>query len=382
MTKNRSNPTRRSVKMADGIDSFYMNLALELAEKGRGFTSPNPMVGAVVVRDGHIVGTGYHEFAGGPHAEVNALNDAGESAKDATLYVTLEPCNHTGRTPPCTKKIIDSGIARVVVAMKDPNPNVTGGGIEFLRENGIQVDVGIEEKQACRLNEVFIKFVQTQRPFVILKTAATLDGRIATRTGDSKWVTGPSARNFVHTVRHAVDGIMVGIGTVNQDNPSLTTRLEKLKGKDPVRIVLDTHLTIAENSRLLNLQSDAKTVLVTGEDISCEKKDRLEQQGVTFITTPLKNGKIDLDSLMDRLGTMGITSLLIEGGGRVAASALACGIVDKILFFYAPKILGGDDGVPICRGTGPDQMSNCIQVHDIWIQRFDDDILIEGYIRK
>lgn len=368
--------------MAKSIDKFFMNMALELAERGRGFTSPNPMVGAVVVQNSDVIGTGYHKCAGGPHAEVNALNDAGELAKGATIYVTLEPCNHTGRTPPCTQKIMDSGIARVVVAMKDPNPDVTGGGIEFLREKGIQVDVGIEETQATRLNEVFAKYIQTKRPFVILKTAATLDGRIATRTGDSKWVTGPSARNFVHTVRHSVDGIMVGIGTVKQDNPSLTTRMEGLKTKDPVRIVLDTHLSISENSRLLNIKSDAKTFLVTKRDAPLEKKHRLEKQGVTIIESQLKGRFIDLDVLMYRLGAMKITSLLIEGGGRVAASALACRIVDKILFFYAPKILGGDDGVPICQGPGPDQMSDCIQLRDILVHRFDDDIMIEGYIRK
>ena len=368
--------------MTDSIDSFFMNMALELSERGRGFTSPNPMVGAVVVRNSDVVGTGFHEYAGGPHAEVNALNDAGELAKDATLYVTLEPCNHTGRTPPCTEKIIESGIARVVVAMKDPNPDVTGGGIEFLRERGIQVDVGIEEKQAIRLNEFFVKYVQTKRPFVILKTAATLDGRIATRTGDSKWVTGPSARNYVHRIRHSVDAIMVGIGTVKKDDPSLTTRLETIKSKDPLRIVLDTHLSISENARLLNVGSDAKTVLVTGNDVAHEKKQRLEKAGVTIIESPLKNGFIDLDALMVHLGEMGLTSLLIEGGGLAAASALACRIVDKILFFYAPKILGGDDGVPVCKGPGPDKMSDCIQIQDILIHRFDDDILVEGYIRK
>jgi diaminohydroxyphosphoribosylaminopyrimidine deaminase / 5-amino-6-(5-phosphoribosylamino)uracil reductase len=368
--------------MIESIDNFFMNIALELAEKGRGFTSPNPMVGAVVVRDSEVMGTGYHEYAGGPHAEVNALNDAGELAKGATIYVTLEPCNHFGRTPPCTEKILDSGIVRVVVAMQDPNPDVTGGGIRFLREKGIRVDAGIEKKQAERLNEVFIKYIQTKRPFVILKTAATLDGRIATRTGDSKWVTGPSARQFTHTVRHSVDGIMVGIGTVKQDDPSLTTRLQREKVKDPLRIVLDTRLSISEKARLLNIKSDAKTILVTGDDVSPEKKHRLEKQGVIIIESPLKDGFIDLEALIYRLGTMGITSLLIEGGGRVAASALSCRIVDKILFFYAPKILGGDDGVPICQGPGFDHMSDCIQIQDILVHRFDDDILVEGYIRN
>lgn len=368
--------------MDHNIDTFYMNMALELAERGRGFTSPNPMVGAVVVKDSHIIGTGFHEYAGGPHAEVNALSDAGEAAKGATIYVTLEPCNHTGKTPPCTNRIIDSGIVRVVVAMGDPNPHVTGGGIGFLREKGITVDVGVAEKQALRLNEIFVKYIKSKKPFVILKAAATLDGRIATRTGDSKWVTGESARKFVHMIRHTVDGIMVGIGTVKQDDPGLTTRLENRKVKDPVRIILDTRLSIDETARVLNLESNAGTLLVAGNDISPQKMRKLEKEGVKIIKNPLKDGLIDLNALMDRLGGMGITSILIEGGGRVAASALHSGIVDKILFFYAPKILGGDDGVPVCRGPGPERMSDCINIHDLLIHRFDDDILIEGYTGK
>lgn len=365
--------------MVGSVDAFYMNMALELAERGRGYTSPNPMVGSVVVKDFHVVGTGFHEYAGGPHAEVRALENAGELAKGATLYVTLEPCNHTGKTPPCTEKIIKSGIGRVVVAMRDPNPDVTGGGIRLLRKNGITVDVGVEEKQALRLNEMFVKYVKTKRPFVILKTASTLDGRIATRTGDSKWVTGESARNFVHSIRHAVDAIMVGIGTVHHDDPSLTTRLTNIKGKDPVRIILDTRLTISENARVLNMESTAETLVITGDNISSQKKNNLEKQGIKTVASPLKDGLIDLDHLMNMLGGLGITSLLVEGGGRVAASALNSSIVDKILFFYAPKILGGDDGIPVCRGPGPEKMSDCIKIHDILIHRFDDDILIEGY---
>jgi diaminohydroxyphosphoribosylaminopyrimidine deaminase/5-amino-6-(5-phosphoribosylamino)uracil reductase len=365
--------------MVGSVDAFYMNMALELAERGKGYTSPNPMVGSVVVKDSHVVGNGFHEYAGGPHAEVRALENAGELAKGATLYVTLEPCNHTGKTPPCTEKIIKSGVVRVVVAMRDPNPDVTGGGIQLLRKNGITVDVGVEEKQALRLNEMFVKYVKTKRPFVILKTASTLDGRIATRTGDSKWVTGESARNFVHSIRHSVDGIMVGIGTVRHDDPSLTTRLENIKGKDPIRIILDTRLTISENARMLTMESAAETLVITGDNIPSQKKRNLEKKGVKIVESPLKDGLIDLDKLMNILGGMGMTSLLVEGGGRVAASALNSSIVDKILFFFAPKILGGDDGIPVCRGPGPEKMSDCIKVHDILIHRFDDDILIEGY---
>ncbi len=360
----------------------YMNQALDLAEKGRGRTSPNPMVGAVVVQNGKVVGRGYHEAAGEPHAEVNALNQAGEQARGADLYVTLEPCNHQGRTPPCTQRIIEAGVGRVVMAMADPNPDVKGGGAACLRDQGIEVveDVGVE--RARRINEAFIKYVQTRRPFVILKCAATLDGRIAARTGDAKWITGERSRAYVHQLRHAADAILVGIGTVRADNPSLTARLENEKTKDPVRVILDTHLSIDPQARVLTLPSEAPTIVAAGEAAAAsDQKKRIQQQGARVITTPLDKGRIDLKALMRQLGAMAITSVLIEGGGGVIASALAAGIVDKICFFYAPKLLGGDDGVPICRGRGPERIQDCIRVAEVATRRFDDDIMIEGYIQ-
>ncbi len=358
----------------------FMRMALKLAKKGQGYTSPNPMVGAVIVKNGQIVGRGYHRAVGQAHAEVNAIEDAGVKAKGATLYVNLEPCNHTGRTPPCTRKILDAGIRRVIVAMADPHTKARGGA-SFLRQHGIEVQVGVCEKQAVRLNEVFIKFVSTGRPFVILKCAATLDGRIATRTGDSKWVTGEKARRFVHRLRHAIDAIMVGIGTIQADNPSLTTRLGTPKGVDPVRIVLDTHLSISPDAQVLALDSDAETIVVAGRAAAREKSKHIPKARVRIIEQPLKGGQIDLSSMMDWLGSEGITSLLIEGGSCVLASALNSGIVDKVLFFYAPKILGGDDGFPICRGAGPALMKDSIQLDHIRVQRFADDVMIEGYIR-
>ncbi len=366
--------------MTEAIDRYFMNIALELAEKGKGYTSPNPMVGAVVVKNGVIVGQGYHEVVGGPHAEVNAINDAGQSVENASMYVTLEPCNHTGRTPPCTQKILASGIKKVIVAMKDPNPGVAGGGIEMLREHGVEVTTGVEEIKAKRLNEAYIKYVTTHRPFVVCKCASTLDGRIATRTGDSKWVTGAQSRKFVHMLRHSLDGIMVGIETVKIDDPSLTARLENCKGKDLVRIILDTYLSIPETARVLQIESEANTIIITGDSISSSKKSRLVEKGAQVLESPLKNGRIDLEALMHILGKMEITSLLIEGGSRVLASAISSGIVDKIFFFYAPKILGGDDGVPICQGTGVSLMRQAVLVKDISIHRFDDDILVEGYL--
>ena len=367
-------------------DEYFMKLALGFAKKGEGFTSPNPMVGAIIVKDGNVVGKGYHHAAGKAHAEVNAINDAGVLAQGATLYVTLEPCNHTGRTPPCTEKILASGIRRVVVAMHDPNPGVKGGGIDYLKHRGIDIKTGVCEERAKRLNEIFIKYVKTNRPFTIIKCAATLDGRIATRTGDSRWVTGEEAREFVHRLRHAVDAIMVGINTVEKDDPSLTTRLANrlggLKGLDPVRIVLDTHLKIVEKAKLLRLDSDSDTIIITGHSVSEDKKAGIEQRGAKIIESPVKDGLIDLDILMDRLGALGITSLLIEGGSRVIASALSAEIVEKIFFFFAPKILGGDDGVPICKGQGADLMKNCIPVKDINVRQFGKDVMIQGYIDK
>jgi diaminohydroxyphosphoribosylaminopyrimidine deaminase / 5-amino-6-(5-phosphoribosylamino)uracil reductase len=367
-------------------DKRFMKMALDLAKKGEGFTSPNPMVGAVIVKDGRVVGKGYHQAAGKAHAEVDALDDAGILAKDATLYVTLEPCNHTGRTPPCTEKIVSAGIRRVVAAMADPNPEVKGGGLEYLEGLGISITSGVCETQAERLNEAFIKFVGSKRPFTIIKCAATLDGHIATKTGDSRWVTGEESRQFVHRLRHAVDAIMVGINTVENDDPSLTTRIAEppktFKPKDPIRIVLDTRLRISEKAKLLRLHSRSDTILVTGPSVSEDKKGRLEKNGVRILEMPVKNDLIDLDRLMDRLGSLEVTSLLIEGGGRVIASALSAGIVDKIHFFYAPKILGGDDGVPICRGPGADVMNRCIAVKDVGVQRFGSDVMIEGYIQK
>jgi diaminohydroxyphosphoribosylaminopyrimidine deaminase/5-amino-6-(5-phosphoribosylamino)uracil reductase len=268
------------------------------------------------------------------------------------------------------------------MAMADPNPDVNGGGADFLIKNGVTVETGICEDQARKLNEIFIKYIVSKRPFALLKCAATLDGRIATRTGDSKWVTGPSARHYVHELRHRMDAIMVGINTVTSDNPRLTTRLEDKAAVDPVRIILDTHLSIPENATVLHLDSTADTIIVTGNVSPSAKRERIEATGAKIITADLKDGRIDLDALMNRLGQMGVTSLLVEGGATVSAAALKAGIVDKVCFFYAPKILGGDDGVPMCRGNGPELMSHSIPVTDITVQQFDGDVMIEGYIKQ
>ena len=356
-----------------------MTTALALAARGAGRVSPNPMVGAVVVRDGRIVGQGYHQAVGGPHAEVHALEEAGPLAAGATLYVTLEPCNHYGRTPPCTEAIIQAGIKRVVAAMADPNPEVKGGGNAFLQAHGIDVTCGVCEKEAVRLNESFVTFVRTGRPFVILKMAATLDGRIATRTGDARWVTGEAARRHVHQLRHAVDAILVGAGTIKADDPQLTARLEDGTGVDPVRIVLDTHLSTSKRARVFATPATASTYLVCGPQTSEVDRRRLGAVGARIMEAPIRKGRIDLAALMPLLAAQGITSVLIEGGAQVAGSALAADIVDKIVFFYAPKILGGDDGIPICRGQSSVWMREALSVHDLSVAQVGEDIMVQGY---
>ncbi|MGD9213345.1 MAG: bifunctional diaminohydroxyphosphoribosylaminopyrimidine deaminase/5-amino-6-(5-phosphoribosylamino)uracil reductase RibD [Desulfobacteraceae bacterium] len=358
----------------------YMRMALDLAAQGAGYVSPNPMVGAVVVKGARVVGRGYHQRLGRAHAEVNAIDDAGEKARGATLYVTLEPCNHHGRTPPCTQKILDAGIRRVVVAMADPNPHVTGGGNAFLVSKGVDVTVGICESEALRLNESFIKFMGCRLPFVVLKMAATLDGRIATRTGDSRWVTGPQARAMVHKLRHGMDAIMVGVGTAVADDPELTTRLEHGRGVDPVRVVLDTHLTLSAMARMLNQPSPSETIIFCGAGAAEDKKMRLKDKGASVLEAPLRDGRIDLNAVVEQLGARGITSLLIEGGAQVAGSALKAGIVDKVCFFYAPKLLGGEDGIALFAGKGPEKMNDCLQLRDTKVSRAGDDIVVTGYL--
>jgi diaminohydroxyphosphoribosylaminopyrimidine deaminase / 5-amino-6-(5-phosphoribosylamino)uracil reductase len=361
-------------------DNEFMRMALELAARGAGYVAPNPMIGAVVVQEGRVVGTGYHQAVGGPHAEVHAIDDAGDQARGATLYVTLEPCNHHGRTPPCTHKILAAGIQRVVVAVADPNPDVAGGGNAYLKDQGLQVLCGVCREQALRLNESFFKYARTKIPFVVLKMAATLDGRIATRTGDARWVTGPEARARVHALRHAMDAIMVGVGTVKVDDPELTTRLEAGHGVDATRIILDTHLRMPDTARMLQQASVAETWVVCGPAAAPDNRKRLADQGAVIVEAGLADGRIDLAALMRILGARGITSLLIEGGAQVASAALNAGILDKVFFFYAPKILGGDDGIPMCSGPGPEKMRESLPLHRVEVERVGADVLVSGYL--
>ena len=366
-------------------DSNYMAKALALAARGKGYTSPNPCVGAVVVKNGQIIGQGFHPKAGGPHAEVVAIDDAAarnpEKLADSTIYVTLEPCNHFGKTPPCTHKILNAGITRVVVACKDPNPNVAGGGIEFLREKGLEVVSGLMEQEALTLIEDFVWNAQNDKtPFVTLKCAATLDGYIATRTGDSQWITSRASRKFGHELRHQNDAILIGSGTLHGDDPSLTARIDEKLALDPVRIILDTRLSIQENAKVVVQESSAPTIIVVGPGCDPGKIQRFTDRGIQVLECRILENLLDLNDLMIKLRKLSITSLLIEGGGRVAASALAAGIVNKVCYFLAPKIMGGNDGIPVFNGSGPEKIKDVFELARVTTRRFGSDMLVTGYI--
>lgn len=359
-------------------DTEHMQRALALAEQGRGRTSPNPMVGCVVVRDGEVIGEGFHEGPGQPHAEVNALDDARQragGAKGAAVYVTLEPCNHTGRTPPCVDRLIEDGVARVVAAMADPNPHVAGQGALRLRQAGIEVELGMCEAEARVLNEAWLKFIAKGLPFVISKVGMSLDGKIATHTGDSRWVTGETARRMVHRLRNEVDAIMVGSRTVMLDDPSLTTRLEEGWIKDPIRIILDADEYLDATRRVFHIESSAPTWVVSPTDRAIEGADEV-------IQTPPSETGVDMQALMKTLGQRQITSVLIEGGGTTHASAFEAGIVDKCLFFVAPKIIGGKEAVSAVEGDGATRMADVVQLEHMHATPVGEDILIQAYVKK
>jgi diaminohydroxyphosphoribosylaminopyrimidine deaminase/5-amino-6-(5-phosphoribosylamino)uracil reductase len=361
-------------------DEKFMRMALRQARKGLGRTTPNPAVGAVVVREGKVIASGYHKRAGVNHAEVDALYKiGGKGKKGDVLYVTLEPCNHQGRTPPCTEAILKSGIKRVVVGMKDPNPKVSGGGSEFLREKGVEVTTGVLEAACRHLNEFFIKYISTGRPFVVAKSALTLDGWTATTTGDSWWITNEKSRQFVHRLRDRVDGVMVGVGTVLADDPSLTTRLRNRKGRDPVRIIVDTHLRTPDNAKVLNNDSPAMTLMAVGDGVSPERLKGIKKENVSTLVCPIKDGGIDLVALMDDLVKKSITSLLVEGGATLMGSMIRERLIDKYYFFQAPKILGGNDGIPMASGPGPERIRECLNLRDIRTRKFGSDVMIRGY---
>lgn len=363
-------------------DVHYMSLALELAARGLGRTSPNPAVGAVIVNDGRIVGQGYHAYAGGPHAEIEALRQAGDAARGGTLYVTLEPCCHFGRTPPCTLSIIAAGIRRVVLAMVDPNPRVNCGGITELRRAGIDVTTGVCRREAARMNEGFLKLITTGLPLVVLKWAMTLDGKIATRTGSSRWITGPAARELVHRLRDRYDAVLVGRGTVERDDPQLTTRLAGGGGRDPLRIILDSRAQVPPTARCLAPGGPAATIIATTAAAPANRVERLREAGATVWTLPAAGEWVDWLPLLRALADAGVTSLLVEGGAAVHSSALAAGVVDKVIAFIAPSIIGGTAAPGPVGGLGVSEASAATPLDILSWQEVAGDIVIEAYTRR
>ncbi|MCE5334835.1 MAG: bifunctional diaminohydroxyphosphoribosylaminopyrimidine deaminase/5-amino-6-(5-phosphoribosylamino)uracil reductase RibD [Desulfobacteraceae bacterium] len=363
-------------------DAVFMKKALSLAARGAGRTSPNPLVGAVVVKGDSIVGRGWHDVLGGPHAEVNALADAGGNASGAALYVTLEPCNHQGLTPPCTKAVIEAGISRVVFAMTDPNPGVAGGGAEFLLRRGIEVKGGVLERECRGINQPFIKYVTTGMPFVRLKAAATLDGFIAARSGDSKWISNETSRRLAHRLRLISDGVLVGIGTVLADDPMLTVRLRGGTLRQPVRIVLDSGLKLPVRSQLARSAGASPVWVICGEDASAEKERALSAAGVDVIRTAGRENGLPLGAILKELGKRRISSVLVEGGGRVLGSFLESGFADEFYFFYAPKILGDRGGVGMLQGGPRLSIADSVPVYGLGVKNVRGDLLVSGRFRE
>ncbi|MDI3327436.1 MAG: bifunctional diaminohydroxyphosphoribosylaminopyrimidine deaminase/5-amino-6-(5-phosphoribosylamino)uracil reductase RibD [Alicyclobacillaceae bacterium] len=360
-------------------DEEWMRWALRLAESARGQTSPNPLVGAVVVRDGEIVGQGAHLRAGGPHAEIHALRMAGERARGAVMYVTLEPCDHHGRTPPCTRALIEHGIARVVVAMVDPDPRVSGRGIARLREAGIAVDVGVLEKEARELNRGFLRRVVDGRPWVTGKAGMTLDGHIATWAGDSRWITGEEARRDVHRIRAEVDAIITGIGTVLADDPLLTARAVPPRGGHPVRVVLDSRLRIPDAAKILDV-SEAPTVVCCLEGADPARAEMLRSRGVEVWTFPEAGGGVDPAAVLRRLAERGVCYVLLEAGGKVQGSFLRAGLVDQVLLYLAPKLLCGE-GIPAFAGRGVERLGEAVSLDIRSVERIGKDWKVDALVR-
>ena len=364
--------------MAD-IDRNYMRLALQEAKKGIGRTSPNPCVGAVVVKNGTVVGKGYHKKAGTPHAEIHALQAAGRKARNATLYVTLEPCNHTGRTPPCTEAVLQAGISRVVIGMLDPNPGVAGGGAHYLLSQGLSVSSGILEHECREINLPFIKHSATGRPWVIMKAGMSIDGRIAALPGQATTITGQQSLRRVHVLRNRADAILVGIGTALTDDPSLTTRLPgAAPTRDPLRVVLDAALRLPVSSAMLQQDSPAQTWVFCASGADKKRRSKLEGAGAIIKTVPaVSRGLLDLNAVLVTLGQAGVTSLLVEGGGRVHGSFLESALVDQVLLFVAPTFLG-EQGVPLATFPGRKKRIQLPHFKLTKTRRCGEDVLLEG----
>lgn len=371
-------------------DRDYMKRAIELAKYGTGWTNPNPLVGAVIVKKGRIIGEGYHRRYGELHAERNAIASLTESAQGATMYVTLEPCCHYGKTPPCTEAILESGIRRVVIGSSDPNPKVAGKGEKILRAAGVEVEGNFMRKECDSLNPIFFHYITSHTPYVIMKYAMTADGKIATKTGASKWITGEAARIEVQKLRHRCMGIMVGIGTVLADDPMLNVRL--LKGNSPIRIICDSHLRIPFESRLVRTAKEHPTIVAYASDLECsdgayrarqqEKVWKLEQLGVRVLSVSNDKGRVDLKKLMELLGEQGIDSILLEGGGILNDSALRFGIVQEVRAFIAPKIFGGNNAKTPVAGVGVELPKDGILLEFEKATQVGEDLLIEYRVRQ
>ncbi len=365
----------------DKKDKKFMRLALNLAQKGLGYTNPNPAVGAVIVKDNEVVGKGWHKKAGQAHAEVNAIKDAGDRTKGATIYVTLEPCNHTGKTPPCTQAIMDAGIRRVVVGATDPNPKVKGGGLQFLKEQGVEVAYGLLEKECRLLIAPFSKHMKTGLPWVRAKVASSLDGRVATRTGHSKWITNEKARAFGQRLRQWSDAILVGKGTVIADDPALTFRRKGWPAKRLLRIVVDSRLSLPANLNVFNVSVTSPTLVATVKGTSHEKRRRLEAKGVEVLElSPDDRGLVDTCQLVEILGKRGVQALLVEGGAKIHGSFWDQNLVDEAFFFFAPMVIGGTDAPSSVAGTGVEKVTEAPRLSDIQINRFGDNLLIRGTV--
>lgn len=361
-------------------DEKYMRLAMQLAGNAIGRTSPNPLVGAVIVKDNRVVGCGWHRKAGTPHAEVHALNQAGELAQGADVYVTLEPCAHYGKTPPCAKALVEAKVKNVYGGLLDVNPKVAGKGFKILEDAGIHVEYGFLQDELRKQNEVFFKWIEHKKPFIILKAAMTLDGKIATATGQSKWITNETSRAYGYKLRDIYDGIMVGINTVIEDNPMLTARVDG--GKNPIRIVVDSSLKIDINANVVQDKS-AKTIIATTDKADKDKILKLQAQDVDVIVVDKdENDKVDIEKLLDILGQQNICSILVEGGATLSGSFVAKKLVDKVYFFIAPKIVGGKEAKTPVAGTGILNLQEALTLKDIKIEKLEEDILIIGRVDK
>ncbi|MEE8360224.1 MAG: bifunctional diaminohydroxyphosphoribosylaminopyrimidine deaminase/5-amino-6-(5-phosphoribosylamino)uracil reductase RibD [Candidatus Omnitrophota bacterium] len=359
-------------------DKYFMKMALTLAKKAEGLTNPNPLVGAVLVKNGKVLSSGYHKKAGSLHAEIEALNKAGKRARGSTLYVTLEPCAHYGKTPPCVDRIIEEGVKRVVIGARDPNPVNNGKGIKRLRRKGVDVILGILQREALGINRVFNLYITQKRPYVSIKAAQSLDGKIATFAGHSKWITNSSSRRFVHRLRSRVDAVLVGVNTVIKDNPRLSARAGNPK-RQPMKIILDSTLKTPLKSRLLS--GRGKDVIVAATDLAPKERiERFKRAGIDVAFFKEDRGAVNIKSLLKFLAKREISHILVEGGGSVIASFLDKGLVEEVFIFISPKIIGGRDALTAVEGRGARLVSGAIKLKDIELKRFEEDILIHANV--